>query len=304
MTKPRATIVMRCKNSDWVIGQALAGLFSQDYLDFELLVVDSGSTDRTLELVESYPHRLLTIAPEEYFPGPVLNRAIEACDTELVVFQNSDAVPLTPYTLRRLVEAFDDPGVDAALARQLPRPEADTWVRRDYAASFPDAETTPPWITLSLPMAAMRRSAWDRHRFYRDAWGSEDTEWGHWAREHGLRIAYVRDALVMHSHNYTLKQLYGRRFIEGEADAFIYGRSEGLAILAARTLSSTLRDWLECARDRDFVDMLRVPARRAVYHWGYLQGHRHGTTRRRDGDTDTTFGQKTVLSTHESNRDG
>ncbi len=300
--RPRVTVIMRSKNSDWVIGQALAGLFSQDYDDFELLVVDSGSTNRTLELVRAYPHRLIEIAPEDYFPGPVLNLAMESCDTEIAVLQNSDSVPLSPSTLRRIVEVFDDPSVDAALARQLPRPEADTWVRRDYAVSFPDAASTPPWITLSLPLAAMRRSAWEKHPFYRDAWGSEDTEWGQWAHDQGLRIAYVKDAIVMHSHNYTLKQLYGRRFIEGEADAFIYGRSEGIAKMLGRTLASTVRDWAACVRDLDFADMARVPARRAVFHWAYLEGHRHGTDRRERGDSDTTFGQKTVLSRHESNR--
>jgi glycosyltransferase involved in cell wall biosynthesis len=44
---PRVTVIMRTKNSDWVVHQALAALFSQTYRDFELLVVDSGSTDRT-----------------------------------------------------------------------------------------------------------------------------------------------------------------------------------------------------------------------------------------------------------------
>jgi rhamnosyltransferase len=42
----KVSIIMRSKNSDWVIDQALAGLFAQSYKDFELWVVDSGSTDR------------------------------------------------------------------------------------------------------------------------------------------------------------------------------------------------------------------------------------------------------------------
>jgi rhamnosyltransferase len=300
---PRVTVVMRSKNSDWVIGQALAALFSQDYDDFELLVVDSGSTDRTLELVREYPHRLIEIAPEDYFPGKVLNRAIEATESEILVFQNSDGVPLARSTLGKLVAAFDDPGVDAALARQLPRPDADTWVRRDYAVSFPDADATPPWITMSLPMAAMRRSAWEQHPFYTDSWGSEDTEWGHWAKTHGLRIAYVRDAIIMHSHNYTLRQLYGRRFIEGEADAFIYGRREHLPKTAAKIAYWTLRNLADCVKHRDFSDMVNVPARSAVFHWAYLVGHRHGARRIREGDQDTSTGQQTVLSRHESVRD-
>ena len=300
---PRVSVVMRAKNSDWVIGQALAALYSQTFKDFELVVFDSGSTDRTLELLSHYPHRLFQIAPEEYYPGPVLNRAVAKCKGEVLVFQNSDGVPLSPHTLQRLVSAFDDNRVSAALARQLPRPEADTWVRRDYATSFPDAPRTPEWITLSLPMAAMRKSAWDAHPFYSDAWGSEDTEWGQWAKDNGLVIKYVRDAILMHSHNYTLQQLYGRRFIEGEADAFIYGKDESAPVLAAKTLKSVAMDIAACVRDGDLKDIPKVPMRRAVFHWAYLKGHRHGERRRREGDTDTSFGQKTVLSRHESKRD-
>ena len=239
---PRASVIMRSKNAEGVIAQALAALFSQDFTDFELLVVDSGSTDGTLDIVRQYPCRLLQIEPLAYYPGAVLNNAIEQTRAELVVFQNSDAVPLIPQALGRLLAAFDDPQVDAAFARQLPRPGADPWVQRDYAASFPPGGPAPPWVTLSLPLAAMRKSAWRLHPFYTDAWASEDTEWGHWASQNGRVIRYVPEALVMHSHNYTLRQLYGRRFVEGEADAFIYGGGDSLPAMAP---ASSLRRAIE-----------------------------------------------------------
>lgn len=300
--RPRVSVIMRSKNAEQIIGQALAGLFSQDFEDFELVVVDSGSTDRTLELVSHYRHKLITIDPSEYFPGKVLNRAIPETAGEILVFQNSDTVPLTSGTLRHLVTAFDDPEVQAAFARQIPRPDADAWVRRDYAVSFPDSDEAPEWIPLSLPLAAMRRKAWESHPFYTDAWGSEDTEWGVWARKEGKKISYVRDALVMHSHNYTLKQLYGRRFIEGEADAFIYQRTVGLVQVIPRTLISTARDVVTSLRELEWLDLARAPGRRLVFHWAYLKGHRHGTRRRLEGDTDASKGQRTVLSRHDSQR--
>ena len=102
----RVTVIMRSKNSDWVIDRALAGLFSQTYDDFELLVVDSGSTDTTLDIVRSYPCRLIQIEPGSYYPGKVLNDAVEHAKTDLIVFQNSDVVQLGPHCLERLVESF------------------------------------------------------------------------------------------------------------------------------------------------------------------------------------------------------
>lgn len=289
------SIIMRSKNSAWVIDQALAALYSQTFRDFELLLVDSGSTDATLAVAERYPCRLVRIPPEGYFPGAVLNQAIRQASGDILVFQNSDVVPLSPQTLARLLAAFDDPTVDAAFGRQLPRPEAHGWVRRDYALSFPERAPAPTWMPYSLPLAAMRRSAWEAHPFYTDAWGSEDVEWGVWARRSGRVVRYVPDAVVMHSHNYSLRELYGRRFIEGEADAFIYGGDESMPKLARRTLGSTLKDAAYLLKSRDLFGLLAAPLRRAVAHYGYYRGHKHGEARLRKGDRDATFGQKIVL---------
>jgi len=296
---PKVSIIMRAKNSDWVIGQALAGLFSQKFTDFELLVIDSGSTDNTLDIVAKYPCRLIEIEAGDYYPGNVLNMAIAEAKADIVVFQNSDSVPLGPHSLGELVAAFDNPEVMGAFARQIPRPEADTWVRCDYAISFPAHENAPDWITLSLPLAAMRREAWEQHPFYNDAWGSEDTEWGLWARNEGLIVKYVPTAITMHSHNYTLNQVYGRRFIEGEADAFIYKEKDSLFKLIKRTLSSILRDGVRHVRALDWVGLMQTPARRMVYQWAYYKGHKLGETRIASGNTDTSLGQQAVLQRYD-----
>lgn len=299
MSRPKVTVVMRSKNSDLVIGQALAGLFSQDFTDFELLVVDSGSTDKTLEIVEQYPCRLIKIEAKAYYPGVVLNMAFAQAKADLIVFQNSDSVPLCQHTLGRLVAAFDDPEVDAALARQIPRPEAEPWVRRDYASSFPDAPRTPPWITLSLPLAAMRRSAWEAHNFYTDAWASEDTEWGHWAKAQGRKIKYVPRAITMHSHNYNLRQIYGRMFVEGEADAFIYRGRESFGTMAWRSFRSTAGDVIKYLKAGDLAGLPIVPIRRLIYNWAHYKGHCLGVKRLARGDSDASAGQAVVLDRYE-----
>ena len=296
MSTPSVTVIMRTKNVEDIVGQALDGLFAQDFSDFQVMVVDSGSTDGTRDVVGRYPATVRVIRAEDYVPGPVLNEAIRRCSSELVVFQNSDVVPLRTDALSSLVAAFQDPEVMAAFGRQLPRPEAHTWVRGDYARAFPAAGPAPEWLPFSLPFAAMRRSAWEARPFYDAAWGSEDTDWGVAARDRGWRIAYVPEAAVMHSHNYTLRQLYGRRFIEGEADAFIYGRAEGAAAWLRRALGSMVRDVADHLRVRDVAGLFQVPARRAVYHWAYGVGYRLGTQRRLTGDADVSVGQRTVLS--------
>lgn len=296
---PKTSVIMRTKNSDWVVAQALAGLFSQEFKDFELIVVDSGSTDRTLEMVAAYPNKLLSIAPTSYFPGSVLNMAMEQARGEIVVFQNSDVVPLNPFALGRLVAAFDDPSVTAAYARQVPRPEAWGFVRRDYSASFPADDKSPDWITMSLPFAAMRKAIWEQRPFYTDAWASEDTEWGQWARNEGYRIKYVHDSVVMHSHNYTLRQMYGRRFVEGEADAFIYQSSDSLWQMTKRLARSTAGDWSYQLKHGLLGEAAMTPLRRWVYQWAYWKGRKLGSRRASRQDSDSTIGQRVALERHE-----
>lgn len=303
MTKPRVSVIMRCKNSDWVIAQALAGLFSQTFRDFELVVVDSGSTDRTLEIVRQYPCNLIEIEAKAYYPGKVLNMAIEHAQGDIIVFQNSDSVPLCEYSLERLIAAFDDPQVKGAFGRQIPRPEAVAWVRRDYELSFPVRGDAPPWITLSLPLAAICRDVWEQHRFYVDAWASEDTEWGNWARNNNHHIQYVADAIVMHSHNYNLKEIYGRRFVEGEADSFIYHNNDNIAKVLKRFAVSALRDTLYHLRQREFVEMCKIPARRLVYQWAYYKGNKLGNKRKLENNEDTSVGQQVVLKHYGTERD-
>lgn len=301
-SEPRVSIIMRAKNTGWVIHQALAALYSQTFKDFELVVVDSGSTDNTLDIVRCFPHRLIQIEASDYFPGAVLNAVIQETRSGLIVFQNADTVPLTPYALQRLLDVFDDEKTQAAFARQIPRPEAFAWVRRDYDTAFPEFGPAPEWMTLSLPLAAMRRSIWREHPFFTDAWGSEDVEWGYWAKTHGHGIRYVADALVMHSHNYTLRQIYGRRFIEGEADAFIHQSGDSWARLIRRYFSSIAHDGIDHGRRREWKEIVTSPLRRAVYQWAYYQGRTMGEQRRRSGNPDASIGQKIVLTRHESNR--
>lgn len=298
-SQPKVSVIMRCKNSDWVIAQALASLFSQTFTDFELIVVDSGSTDRTLEIVKQYPCRLIAIEPTQYYPGAVLNMAIKEAKSDLIVFQNSDGVPLCQHTLQRLVAAFEDQNVHAALTRQLPRPEAETWVRKDYEISFPDKEKTPKWIRLSLPMAALRKSVWEKHHFYTDAWASEDTEWGEWAVKNGYNIKYVKDAIIMHSHNYSLKQIYGRKFVEGEADAFIYKQKPSVSAAFSKFLKATIKDFVVYFKALDFAGMLSIIPRNFVYQWAHWKGLKLGNERRKTGDKDTSQGQVNVLSRYE-----
>jgi rhamnosyltransferase len=296
---PRVSVIIRTKNCDNIVGQALEALFSQNYKDFELIVVDSGSTDNTLDIVSKYPCKLIHIPPNEYISGKALNLGVSNSRTELLVFQNSDTVPINPEALGLLIEALDDPNVHAAFARQMPRPDAWSWVQYELDSAFPYADESPPWITFEAPFSAMRRSAWEEHPFFEEQWGTEDTEWGYWARDNGKKIRYVKDSQVMHSHNHNLRQLYGRLFCDGEALALILKNKETILSSFFSGVNASIREIMYALKNGYFLDVFYIPIRRAVMHWAYYKGHKLGEHRLATGDKDPTKGQQVILKRYE-----
>jgi len=296
---PKASVIVRTKDCSDIIGQTLKALFSQCFKDFELIVVDSGSTDDTLDIVGEFPCTLVHMKPNDYLSGRSLNLGASHARSDLLMFQNSDTVPLSPHALGNLVQVFDDQGVDAAFGRQVPRPEAWSWVRLEVESAFPDADETPPWIPFAAPFAAMRKNVWQEHPFFEGAWGSEDTEWGFWARENGKRIRYIKDAEVMHSHNHNLRQLYGRLFTEGEAMGIIQRDKESFVRSIAKGIKETSRECAFAVRQTDIRGLFFIPIRRSIMHWAYYKGHKFGEHRLATGDTDPTTGQNIILKRYD-----
>lgn len=283
----KASVIIRTKNSQDIILQTLKALYSQTFKDFELVIVDSGSKDKTLSLIEKYNHKLIKVAPEDYHPGVVLNNAIKTCNSEIIVFLNSDTVMLTKNCLENLINHLELN--DGAFARQISRPEAKLWVKRDYLTAFPTKEA-PVWMHFSLPLAAIKKSAWNTLPFYTKAWASEDTKWGYEAKKIGLKVVYANDALVMHSHNYTLKQIFNRKFVEGEADVFIFSSKVSFFSCVKSYLKALINDVDFAIKNKTFRAIFPSFIIRAVYFYGYYLGHKFGEKRLAKNSIDTIFG--------------
>jgi len=272
------TVIMRTFNCDWVVDQALASVMQQKDIDIKLMIVDSGSTDRTLEMVSHYKHEFIAIEPGTYFPGKVLNQAVEAADTEYIVFINSDVVLLDEHALRNLIIPLEQENTVATFGRQVIRPEADLWVRHDYERAFPASGEHPVWMHYSLPIASMKKSIWKEEHFYTDAWGSEDTHWAVQIKNKGYDIAYVNNALAMHSHNYTFKQLASRRRIEGEADVYIYpDKKVTLGNTFLSFVASSVRESWYYLKNKALFKVPDLVMNRMVYSWHYYQGFKHAS---------------------------
>ena len=270
----KIAVLMRTKNSAWVIPQTLTSLFSQENINFTLYIIDSGSTDNTLEICNEFEHQRIEMNSENYVPGPVLNHAIGHISESIIVLLNSDSVLLSPYSLEKLIAPLkNNKNTAATVGRQIPRHDAELWVVRDYHQAFPESGPIPEYLTLSFPLSAIRKNIWSKEKFYEDSWGSEDTEWGKRIVQNGHgKIEYVPAAITMHSHNYTLKELHNRKFIEGEADYFIYGEKPSLLKSFIRFLLRSFREFKYYLFKLNLAGLPKIFIRNFIYFLGHYNG--------------------------------
>lgn len=294
---PEASILMRSKNDVAYIHDSLSMISRQTFQDFELLNIDSGSSDGTFEIIRDVNPSARQIPPDEYNPGWVLNGMASKARGKFLVFLNSDATPTDETWLDHLLAPLRrSPQVAATFGRQVARGDAHPLVQRDYLVTYGrrSAPARFSWFTIgndswfhlfSLANAAMRRSCWVRRPFSTAIQYSEDIEWAHWAQGNGSQIEYVPKAVVVHSHNYSYRQAWARHFEEGRAEAHIFGNGRKgpnhfLAYAVLPYLSALLRDLVFCQRQQCLRACLQSPRLRYAQKFGRYFGYRTGLAER------------------------
>ncbi len=147
---------MRAYNDEALVGKTLSGIFAQWPPPFEVVVCDDNSKDRTREIAAGFPVRFVERPPGPYKPGRTLNALVRAAKGDIVVFNNSDAVPCDPHWLAKLVEPLLAGRFAFTFANQLPRPDAQALVRKDSERAFGDG-------TVQARGASSSRSRAPRH---------------------------------------------------------------------------------------------------------------------------------------------
>lgn len=192
-----------------------------------VLVVDSGSTDNTVEAVIEAGFQLMRIEKHKFNHGGTRQSAIEGRDgLDFVVFLTQDAVLADPDALKNILLPFDDGDIAAVCGRQLPRKEAgpvESHARRynypehPFVRSIRDVKQyglKTAFISNSFAAYRLSKLA-EVGGFPDDVIFGEDMYVAAKLLKCGYKIAYASDACVYHSHNYTLLQEFRRYFDMG-----------------------------------------------------------------------------------------
>src|SRR3954454_20885355 len=133
MSDPFISIIMRSYNEGWALREAIPAIQSQEYTNWELLVIDSGSTDGSVQLIQkANPKYFVQIRHEEYNPSRVMNLGMKLAQADFGIFLNADATPQGSNWLRPLATALQNPKTAAVFGKQIPRPNCQAVFAHDY----------------------------------------------------------------------------------------------------------------------------------------------------------------------------
>jgi len=221
---PKTAVVIPVLNGGKVWQRAAVAIRAQAPAPAQVLVVDSGSTDDSVRIARRAGFCIQRIDKRMFDHGGTRQRVVESLDNaDVVVFLTQDAVLVAPDAVARLVDAFADPNVGVAYGRQLPRPHAGVLEAHARFFNYPPTSRVCHFddrhamgikaAFVSNSFAAYRRDmliqvgGFPKHLIL-----SEDMVATARMLMAGWSVAYVADACVFHSHDYTIRREFQRYF--------------------------------------------------------------------------------------------
>ena len=179
MSQPDASIVVRAFNEERHLGGLLERLAGQSIRSHEVIVVDSGSFDRTREIALGHGARLLEIASEDFTFGYSLNVGVRAARAPLVAVVSAHTEPLGTRWLEGLLALFADASVAMVYGRQVGAPQSKFSEALDFERTYKGERRfiTPDGLFANHANSAFRRALWEEHPFDERLPGLEDIAW-------------------------------------------------------------------------------------------------------------------------------
>ncbi|MNX34282.1 PGL/p-HBAD biosynthesis glycosyltransferase [compost metagenome] len=273
-----ASIVIRTYNEERYLPELLSAIAEQstDGLDVEIVIVDSGSTDRTLDIVSGRVDKVVHIAKEDFSFGRSLNLGCQAASGTFLVFTSAHCVPASKHWLAELVRPLAENIASYSYGRQLGGPESKFSEGQLLLKYFPEVSQVPQeGFFCNNANAALRREVWERSPFDEALTGLEDMHLGKSLLENGHRLAYVAEAPVYHYHHESWSQV--KRRYEREAIALQRIMPEvqvGFRDFLRYVMSAILLDSGAALQQKRLLEVFpEIVFFRLMQYWGTYRGN-------------------------------
>ena len=272
------SVVIRTLNEARHLPGLLAGIAGQNLQGHqcEVVLVDSGSTDGTLQIAQQHGCRIVHIRKEDFSFGRSLNMGCAAAKGETLVFVSGHCIPFDKHWLARLVAPLGQDRVVYAYGGQVGDSSTHFSERQIFTKYFPAESKLPQeGFYCNNANSALLRSEWELVRFDEEITGLEDMFLAKELVQRGWRLAYVADAKVYHLHDESWRQV--KRRFEREAIALQRIMPEvhlGPLDVVRYAVSAILLDCGVALQERGLLKhFASIVTYRACQFWGAFKGN-------------------------------
>ena len=296
-----ASVVILTYKAEQHIDEILASLTTQRFDGtYEILVIDSGSTDSTLDLIAKYPSvRLVQIPNSEFGHGKTRNLGAHLAKGRIVAYLTHAATPASDRWLHEITAPFKiSDRIVAVMGSQIPRSDAFPLLRYEikgvfngfgpgfgttlfYEDDFIQDEGVRNAVTFYSDVnSAARKDILTGEVPYRDVSYAEDQLLGRDVISAGYIKAYAPRAAVLHSNEMTVSEYDDRMFEEtqGLREVGIDVAMPSIPTVVRMVTTGILKDALRLARDREVGKRRKISGffLNPAYHVQKWRGVRRG----------------------------
>ena len=197
--KEKVSIIIRTKTEERWIALCLKKIFSQNYKNIEIIIVDNFSSDKTLEKIKNFPYKLVKI--KKFLPGKALNLGINKASGSIIVCLSAHCIPVDNNWLKNLIKPLKNKSIGGVYGRQQPLPYSSTSDKRDLITIFGlDKKIQEKDPFFHNANSAFKKSTWKKINFDEKITNIEDRIWGKKIISQKLKIFYQPLASVFHWH--------------------------------------------------------------------------------------------------------
>jgi len=197
----KCSIIIRTNNEERWITPCLKAVFAQEYTNFDVIIVDNDSVDKTVEKAKHFPIKRV-VKIENYLPGKALNEGIRNSDSEYIVCLSAHCIPVNNQWLGCLVSTLNENDNFAGVyGRQQPMSFSTAADKRDMLIIFGlDRRVQSKDSFFHNANSILRRKLWNDVPFDDELTNVEDRVWGQEIINRGLNLVYEPSASVYHYH--------------------------------------------------------------------------------------------------------
>lgn len=258
------SVLLPVKNEGSSLRELLPLVLGQDVqASLEIVAVDSGSEDDTIDVLREYGATIVLIEPEAFDHGLTRNLAADHANGDVLVFLNGRTRPVDDKWLAPMLGAIDeDPVVAGVCSRVIARPDADILVRSDLEVELSGSprrerkqivdweayrrmstEERRAFLNFHTVSAVLRSDLFSRHPFRSVRTIGEDLLWAREILEAGWALVHEPASMAHHSHTYSLDDLFARNVDDGIANRDINDRALSKSEVLPTIEALVDRDW-------------------------------------------------------------